>query len=287
MDFCFFFFQPFSECSDDNPCEGLSRHATFDNFGMAFLTLFRVSTGDNWNGIMKVIFLKFPPNIGIISNFMNTVIVCGKRSRHATGQLLYILFCIFRLVHLGMRRSRIYCFNKREKTCMLRVRSCFWSFHIQNNTSFCWQSKELQHTVPHFWISPHRLYFNHCWLISVPFSSFSRTHCGSVALWTATASPTFPSSPLSTLSPSCSQLSSCLSMWSWPSSWSTWRTATRRRSWRRWRRKQRWERRRRPANASLRHLWVETWGRTWKHLRRWWKSHVSGCVRGSGMAWWQ
>uniref|UniRef100_A0A452IIQ9 Ion transport domain-containing protein n=1 Tax=Gopherus agassizii TaxID=38772 RepID=A0A452IIQ9_9SAUR len=38
---------------EDNPCEGLSRHATFTNFGMAFLTLFRVSTGDNWNGIMK------------------------------------------------------------------------------------------------------------------------------------------------------------------------------------------------------------------------------------------
>lgn len=42
------------ECNEDNPCEGLSRHATFENFGMAFLTLFRVSTGDNWNGIMKV-----------------------------------------------------------------------------------------------------------------------------------------------------------------------------------------------------------------------------------------
>ncbi|XP_056626060.1 voltage-dependent T-type calcium channel subunit alpha-1H [Triplophysa dalaica] len=41
------------ECTEDNPCEGLSRHATFQNFGMAFLTLFRVSTGDNWNGIMK------------------------------------------------------------------------------------------------------------------------------------------------------------------------------------------------------------------------------------------
>uniref|UniRef100_A0A8B9LFA6 Calcium channel, voltage-dependent, T type, alpha 1H subunit a n=1 Tax=Astyanax mexicanus TaxID=7994 RepID=A0A8B9LFA6_ASTMX len=42
-------------CSDciKQPCEGLSRHATFENFGMAFLTLFRVSTGDNWNGIMK------------------------------------------------------------------------------------------------------------------------------------------------------------------------------------------------------------------------------------------
>uniref|UniRef100_S4R9L3 Ion transport domain-containing protein n=1 Tax=Petromyzon marinus TaxID=7757 RepID=S4R9L3_PETMA len=38
---------------EDYPCEGLSRHATFENFGMALLTLFRVSTGDNWNGIMK------------------------------------------------------------------------------------------------------------------------------------------------------------------------------------------------------------------------------------------
>nr|XP_021330381.1 voltage-dependent T-type calcium channel subunit alpha-1H isoform X1 [Danio rerio] len=41
------------ECTENNPCEGLSPHATFENFGMAFLTLFRVSTGDNWNGIMK------------------------------------------------------------------------------------------------------------------------------------------------------------------------------------------------------------------------------------------
>uniref|UniRef100_A0A8C5BLU5 Voltage-dependent T-type calcium channel subunit alpha n=1 Tax=Gadus morhua TaxID=8049 RepID=A0A8C5BLU5_GADMO len=36
-----------------HPCEGLGRYATFRNFGMAFLLLFRVSTGDNWNGIMK------------------------------------------------------------------------------------------------------------------------------------------------------------------------------------------------------------------------------------------
>ncbi|XP_043822120.1 voltage-dependent T-type calcium channel subunit alpha-1I isoform X3 [Dromiciops gliroides] len=40
-------------CSEEHPCEGMSRHATFENFGMAFLTLFQVSTGDNWNGIMK------------------------------------------------------------------------------------------------------------------------------------------------------------------------------------------------------------------------------------------
>lgn len=36
-----------SVCNFDYPCEGMSRHATFENFGMAFLTLFQVSTGDN------------------------------------------------------------------------------------------------------------------------------------------------------------------------------------------------------------------------------------------------
>ncbi|KAF5289783.1 hypothetical protein FQA39_LY03700 [Lamprigera yunnana] len=41
------------ECSDKHPCQGLGEHADFSNFGMAFLTLFRVATGDNWNGIMK------------------------------------------------------------------------------------------------------------------------------------------------------------------------------------------------------------------------------------------
>ena len=34
-------------------CYGLSRHASFENFGIAFLTLFRVFTGDKWNGILK------------------------------------------------------------------------------------------------------------------------------------------------------------------------------------------------------------------------------------------
>ncbi|XP_053687605.1 voltage-dependent T-type calcium channel subunit alpha-1G [Sabethes cyaneus] len=41
------------ECSEELPCQGLGEHAHFANFGMAFLTLFRVATGDNWNGIMK------------------------------------------------------------------------------------------------------------------------------------------------------------------------------------------------------------------------------------------
>ncbi|XP_073996715.1 ca[2+]-channel protein alpha[[1]] subunit T isoform X3 [Rhodnius prolixus] len=41
------------ECSEEHQCQGLGEHAHFSNFGMAFLTLFRVATGDNWNGIMK------------------------------------------------------------------------------------------------------------------------------------------------------------------------------------------------------------------------------------------
>lgn len=46
-------------CTDTTvPCEGLDNHAHFKNFGFAMLTLFRVSTGDNWNGILKDIINK-------------------------------------------------------------------------------------------------------------------------------------------------------------------------------------------------------------------------------------
>ncbi|XP_052824853.1 voltage-dependent T-type calcium channel subunit alpha-1I isoform X2 [Octopus bimaculoides] len=41
------------DCSEEHPCEGLGDHAHFRHFGMAFLTLFQIATGDNWNGIMK------------------------------------------------------------------------------------------------------------------------------------------------------------------------------------------------------------------------------------------
>jgi len=40
-------------CSADYPCEGFSIHANFESFPVAILTLFRLSTGDNWNGMMK------------------------------------------------------------------------------------------------------------------------------------------------------------------------------------------------------------------------------------------
>ncbi|CAF1352773.1 unnamed protein product [Rotaria sp. Silwood1] len=41
------------ECSEKHPCTGFDKHAHFKDFGMPFLTLFRIATGDNWNGIMK------------------------------------------------------------------------------------------------------------------------------------------------------------------------------------------------------------------------------------------
>ena len=47
---CYFFSL---ECDEYHPCQGLGEHAHFRSFGMAFLTLFRIATGDNWNGIMK------------------------------------------------------------------------------------------------------------------------------------------------------------------------------------------------------------------------------------------
>ncbi|XP_065065604.1 voltage-dependent T-type calcium channel subunit alpha-1H-like isoform X3 [Rhopilema esculentum] len=40
------------DCSRD-VCQGLNRHAHFRNFGYAMLTLFRISTGDSWSGLMK------------------------------------------------------------------------------------------------------------------------------------------------------------------------------------------------------------------------------------------
>lgn len=70
----FVFFSPV--CDELHPCEGLGRYATFKNFGMAFLLLFRVSTGDNWNGIMKVghsqlIVLNFSDAHGFVVNALH------------------------------------------------------------------------------------------------------------------------------------------------------------------------------------------------------------------------
>lgn len=35
-------------------CSGINKHTNFNTFGSAFLTLFRITTGDNWSSIMKV-----------------------------------------------------------------------------------------------------------------------------------------------------------------------------------------------------------------------------------------
>lgn len=70
------------ECSEDHPCDGLGEHAHFKNFGMAFLTLFRIATGDNWNGIMKVcsFFFLFATKNYIISASLIRVKIIGCTS---------------------------------------------------------------------------------------------------------------------------------------------------------------------------------------------------------------
>ena len=48
-------------CSEMFPCVGIdSKHSNFENFGMAFMTLFRIMTGDNGNGILQDA-LRVPP----------------------------------------------------------------------------------------------------------------------------------------------------------------------------------------------------------------------------------
>jgi hypothetical protein len=50
------------ECTVAHPCAGLSDHVNFHHIGMAVLTLFRISTGDNWNGILDDT-MRSPPEV--------------------------------------------------------------------------------------------------------------------------------------------------------------------------------------------------------------------------------
>lgn len=62
------------ECTENNPCDGISDYANFNNFGMAMLVLFRLSTGDNWNGMMKDGLREVPPvstNASLVSQYSN------------------------------------------------------------------------------------------------------------------------------------------------------------------------------------------------------------------------
>jgi len=49
------------DCTVNNGCDGFSEYANFKNVGMAMLVLFRLSTGDNWNGMMKDALRGEPP----------------------------------------------------------------------------------------------------------------------------------------------------------------------------------------------------------------------------------
>ncbi|CAF1588826.1 unnamed protein product, partial [Adineta steineri] len=61
------------ECSEERPCMGLDKHAHFKDFGMAFLTLFRIATGDNWNGIMKDALRQDDSPSGVKNQFVTAI----------------------------------------------------------------------------------------------------------------------------------------------------------------------------------------------------------------------
>lgn len=106
------------DCTDANGCDGLSEYANFKNFGMAMLVLFRLSTGDNWNGMMKDGLRESPPestNNALISQYGNKygcdfAVDCATNccagcdieedckenccASHAMTPLFYISFCV-------------------------------------------------------------------------------------------------------------------------------------------------------------------------------------------------
>lgn len=74
------------ECDEEHPCQGMSEHAHFQNFGMAFLTLFRVATGDNWSGLMKdTLRDQCDPNPDCVSN------CC---TNHVIAPLYFVIFVL-------------------------------------------------------------------------------------------------------------------------------------------------------------------------------------------------
>lgn len=75
-------------CNENYPCEGFSIHANFEDFPTAMLTLFRLSTGDNWNGMMKDS-LREPPACSDDSECTSNCCSNG-----VIGQLFFIFFIL-------------------------------------------------------------------------------------------------------------------------------------------------------------------------------------------------
>jgi len=75
-------------CSEANPCSGLSNHAHFEDFGYAMLTLFRITTGDNWAGIMKDT-LREPPACDDADDCLENC--CASR---ILSPIFFIVFCL-------------------------------------------------------------------------------------------------------------------------------------------------------------------------------------------------
>ena len=68
------------ECSSRYPCAGLGTHANFHSLSNSMLTLFRIATGDNWSGILKVKFqiCQYLLEVPVKENLIFLRVVCEQ-----------------------------------------------------------------------------------------------------------------------------------------------------------------------------------------------------------------
>jgi len=78
------------DCPDSNPCDGIDKHAHFENWPMGMLTLFRIATGDNGNGILADA-LRQPP---LCSDAEDCESNCCASAPRPIVPVFFILFTI-------------------------------------------------------------------------------------------------------------------------------------------------------------------------------------------------
>jgi len=78
------------DCPDTNPCDGIDKHAHFENWPMAMLTLFRIATGDNGNGILADALRQTP----LCSDEENCTVNCCASAPRPIIPVFFILFTV-------------------------------------------------------------------------------------------------------------------------------------------------------------------------------------------------
>lgn len=135
----------------------MSRHATFENFGMAFLTLFQVSTGDNWNGIMKV--------QSHIQNIVYKALACGTQAHRQTSYN-FLSICVLKGRNTGIEKQ--WMVQERQET------NSSVSLIFHSSDAYWWKGNVLaqhrRHRFPYWWAGEWLCLFAHTHISKTPIS---------------------------------------------------------------------------------------------------------------------